>query len=395
MKVTRIEAKLQFMADSEVLENLSPEVVKKIKEKDEHPLFKVFSLGHEGISYPHFAGKLKKLGTVVLNWLCKGVEAIYDKLNLGTKVFAWHNEDNSHEGRTQIGEVVGKFKKAIDNVLHTMGIIYVNPEHRDNDYDICSIETNLNVPQSVSEMKVDYPDVGEITAVALANSKSASPAFPGATLQTALQFLKAENEDDDIEKKKEGDSGKNKNQEKKKEVKKMPDEDKTITLKDVLKFIADNQVYPTNLFSVEEILKAPQIMRKIEADFVPKEKAEKEKRDLISERDELREKLESVNIKETAEKMVTDRKIENEKMRLFIKDNISQFKLEQNGKSLESQLGSWMNSMIERFNRYQPEKEEEGGPKKEEGKGVGPNPKEGEGGEHSYTDPKFNDMIPS
>jgi hypothetical protein len=177
-----ITGKLQEMAAEEIKEYIDKNKYEEIKKTDGEPLFRAYSIGHEGES----SGNVIGVGGMVKKWLKSAIQKIHDKLKIGTKIFHGHvPETNEHEGRQQVGELVGKTIQKIKDKLHTLGIIYIDPEHRNKNLDIASIETEFAMDRATHEVV----DIGDVTGIALGDSAKEKPGFPEATLQGALQEM--------------------------------------------------------------------------------------------------------------------------------------------------------------------------------------------------------------
>ncbi len=156
--------------------------LRNLKARDEHPSIRLYSIGHEGEANLHLPG----LGETILTWVQGAVRAIADKLKIGTAVFDRHNPDtNSHEGRTQIGEVVGKTVKQIGDRLNTLAAIYIYPQFESRPLDIASFEAEIEFDHDGN--KAWPTNIRNVSGIALANSGTEIPGFPGATLVGAVQ----------------------------------------------------------------------------------------------------------------------------------------------------------------------------------------------------------------
>ncbi len=100
----KFTAKLQQMASSEIMNIIPNDIYEEIKQRDLHPLFQAYVVGHEGEA----TGEVVGVGTKILNWFSSAINKIWKKLSYGTKLFHGHNIDSSLVGRQSIGEVVGK-----------------------------------------------------------------------------------------------------------------------------------------------------------------------------------------------------------------------------------------------------------------------------------------------
>ena len=195
----KIEGNFQEMADEDIRSLIDDATYNAIKAKDEHPTFAALSLGHEGESTGNTILKKgeKILGSVKLvkKWLKENIEKLTDKLKIGTKILHLHkNDDNSTADRTPLGELVGKGLKKIDDLLHSIGVIYYYPEHAKNDFDIASIEGAMDFDMHRSSdgtLIGDDIKIHDVTAITVANSKTNKPGFAGAKLHGLLpEFAK-------------------------------------------------------------------------------------------------------------------------------------------------------------------------------------------------------------
>ncbi len=178
-------AKLQHMADAEIVEMLSPGVLASIRLRDPSPLLKVFSVGHEGEAQ----GTISGVGKAAIQYLRDFIGKLHDKIKGGTKLFQGHTSpSNDHTGREVLGTVVGKKLKTIKDQLHTLVAVHIHPEHKNKELDIASIEADVTYSMSQGVVKLDSIDA--ITGIALSSSQVDTPGFPGATLLGAFQAFK-------------------------------------------------------------------------------------------------------------------------------------------------------------------------------------------------------------
>ena len=177
----KFTAKLQQMASSEIMNIIPKDIYEEIKQRDPHPLFQAYVVGHEGEAI----GKVVGVGTKILNWFSSAINKIWKKLNYGTKIFHGHNIDSSHEGRQSIGEVVGKAIKTIKDKVNAIAIMYIHPEFRDLPLNVASIEVDMDI----TDDSVHDVNVGDITGIALGNSAIEKPGFEGATLLSQIQAM--------------------------------------------------------------------------------------------------------------------------------------------------------------------------------------------------------------
>ena len=170
------------MAQEEVLGIVDPAMLQRAKQMEDHPEIRVYSIGHEGESNLHLPG----IGTKTITWVQAAVRWIGDKLHLGTAVFDRHDPTtNSHVGRQQIGEVVGKVTKQIGDRLNTLAAIHIFPKYKSKPLDVASFEAEIEYDHDGTQA---WPTrVDNVSGIALSNSGVDSPGFPGATLMGAVQ----------------------------------------------------------------------------------------------------------------------------------------------------------------------------------------------------------------
>lgn len=213
-------ARLQHIGASEILNIVPKDVYDEIKQKDAHPLFQAYVVGHEGEVKANIVG----IGQRVMHWFSSAINKLWKNLQYGTKIFHGHNTDSSHDGRKTIGEIVGKTLKTVKDKVSAIAIAYIYPEYKELPLDIASIEADIMVNPDDSVHDVD---VGDITGIALSSSMIDSPGFAGATLLSQIQGF-ANNKID------------------KKEGEKM-------TLKEIKEAITEGRIQVDELFDMTEI----------------------------------------------------------------------------------------------------------------------------------------------
>ena len=165
-----------------------PAWLNRVKESgDTSPRILAFTVAHEGRSDVQLDGV-----STPINWIRSAVSWIKNALSTGTPVFHNHGApgDNSHEGRIPIGQVVGSKLMDVGNRIATVAAMYIYPPYRDAIYDVASIETDIQFEQSGSTVRP--LGVAPITGIAIGNSSSSHPGWPGATLLGALQAFAQE-----------------------------------------------------------------------------------------------------------------------------------------------------------------------------------------------------------
>jgi hypothetical protein len=267
-----IQAMNVAMSEDEVKKALSPEVLEKIKGKKAV----AYVIGEEGDSRPRVVGEAKSGG--IMRWPRAVIRRLAEAVKSGTKFFDRHGKDNSHEGRPSLGEIVGAFTRTVDDKLQAIAVGLLDQERPD--LDVCSIEADVNVDGNGI-----VGDVESVTGVALSSSNKDNPAFPGAQRLAVLQCFD-QSVDEGGEHKDSRETGKPGEG-----VKEM-----ATTMEDVKTFIKDHNVFPRQIFNMEDL--------KNDREFGP---VLKEGIDAKAELDTTKKKLEEVekasaeSIRKTAE----------------------------------------------------------------------------------------------
>ena len=175
-------ATIQALSQPEINALIDPDVLARLKQNDPNPEIRVYSIGHTGESNLHLPG----IGQKTFTWIQAAVQWLVDRLPIGTSVFNRHDPNsNSHSGREQIGEVVGKAVKHIGDRLNALAAIYIQPQFRSRPLDVASVEAEIEYAHDGLQA---WPTaVNNVSGVALSNSGIDTPGFPGATLLGAVQ----------------------------------------------------------------------------------------------------------------------------------------------------------------------------------------------------------------
>jgi len=218
-----LSAQIQAASQIELEEMVDESTLRNLKAREEHPEIRLYSIGHEGEADL----KLPGFGNVPFKWMRAAVQAIADKLISGTAVFDKHDPNtNSHDGRNQIGEVVGKAVRQIGNRLNTLAAIYIYPQFKSRPLDIASIEADIEFSHDGHQA---WPTaIKTVSGIALGNSDTEIPGFPGASLLSAVQaYVQAFA----------GEIGDNK-----------------VNQSDVKAAVAELKLSPSDLFSIEDVV---------------------------------------------------------------------------------------------------------------------------------------------
>jgi len=176
---------IQSFSNVDILNLIPPETLTKIKETDSNPLFQAYSICHEGNSTPTIIGE----GPKPISWTKRAIQSLKNIVTKGVKFFLGHNEDNSTEGRQELGEVVADTQQEIDGVLHHIVIGYFPDREKVIDTDICSQEADWDLFETAKNYIADK--INELTGIALGDSDYEKPAFKGARRLGMIQAFES------------------------------------------------------------------------------------------------------------------------------------------------------------------------------------------------------------
>lgn len=326
-------AQLQQMAESEVLSMIPSDTIARIQQTDAHPMFKVFSIGHEGSAT---GANVIGVGSRLVQWARDVVIQMFNNIRSGLRVFHGHQPDsNGHSGRTEVGEIVGKTMKEINGVLHTLGAVYIKPEHRDKTFDVASLEGIVEFGERV-DGNVDVLNVKSITGLAVDDGRVSRPAMPGATLQAALQMFTQENQ---------------------REFQQME-----LTKEQIRDGISKLGLNPTDLFSEDAIVSSEPAKKAKQQEYEHAKRLEKrlgEAREENSklqgditksegEISKLREKA-SVGVARDILSSVASEKKLDPKFQKFVERNLKGFKSDKEGDELKSEVEKYVDAQAKEY----------------------------------------------
>lgn len=323
---------MQNMAAGEILQHIPPETLAEIKKTDPYPILEAYVIAHPGESKTHLVG----IGERILKWGSGVIKAIKEKIKIGTPVFNGHNADNSHIGRTAIGQVIAVIQNTQNEVINII--------HRFRDYlhlqaNVASFEAPpLNVTEGteLDGHEVQPHELGNITGVALAHSATAKPAFSGAVKLAALQCLTKE-------------------------------KTMSITLQEVQEFIKENKekISPLTFFEPKELLSLDEIKAEI-AKHKGNDNLYQENRRIQYELGEARKELDLLKTenektlkkkdteimiykgKEVFETQLQKREKLTDKHKAYIEKHMEKLILEPE-KEIESQVNAFLDDKIKEF----------------------------------------------
>lgn len=326
-------AELQQMAESEVLSMIPNDTLQRIKQTDSHPLFKVFSIGHEGeATGANVIGR----GAKAVRWARDVVVQMFNRIGDGLKAFIGHNPgSNSHVGREPIGEIVGKTMREIGGKLHTLGAVYIKPEHRNLKLDVASLEGVVEFGERM-DGNVEVLNVKSITGLALDDGNRSTPAMPGATLQAALQMFTQENQ---------------------RELQQMD-----ITKEQVKEAILKNGWSPTEFYSEDQIISTEPAKKAKQNEYEHAKRLEKrlgeareensklqgENVKLQDANNQLKTKANAGQVKDIFGGVAKEKKLD-EKFVKFVEKNLKGFKSEKEGDEFKTELEKFVDEQAKDY----------------------------------------------
>jgi hypothetical protein len=181
--------KIQAYSQDDIISKIPKNVFDEIKQKDEHPFFQMYSVGHEGTFQPKIEGK----PSIPITWTRAAIQSIKNVIKKGIKFFNGHNETISNPDKQELGEVIHTFEKEIDGKLNHVVIGYFPPETREiaKQKDVCSQESEWNLIQAGKQAIADV--CSSFKGIALANSDEQKPAFSGAKRLAYIQAFEDTN----------------------------------------------------------------------------------------------------------------------------------------------------------------------------------------------------------
>jgi len=217
-----IQASSAKISPEEVLSSLPANVRERVRGKSAA----VFCIGEEGVSRPREVGRASNM---ILRWPRAVIRRLAEAANNGVKIFERHGKDNGHAGREPLGEIVGTFTRMIGDKLQALAVVVPEPRA---DLDVCSIEADVETQGDV------VGDVANVSALAVSSSSVDSPAFAGAQRLATLQcFEPSEVSDGKIKPGKPGEG----------------EPTMAITFQEVRDFIRDHNVFPRQLFTLDDV----------------------------------------------------------------------------------------------------------------------------------------------
>jgi hypothetical protein len=227
-----IRGSIQSFKDSDLLKLVDPLVLENIRKTDPHPLFKKYSVAHEGISKPRVIGK----GTTEISWGRKAIQSVSNAIAMGIQCIAGHTQDNIKRGEKVVAQIVGKGEELINNLLNAVVIGYF-PNKDDADYDVISMEADLNWSENGYGLGI-AEGITALSRFALGKSENDIPAFQDAKLLASIQCFDEKESPSELGKGKKMDLT-------------------TAPFGDIVAEIKRRQTFPSQIFSRDEIIGEP------------------------------------------------------------------------------------------------------------------------------------------
>jgi len=184
----KIRALIEEMSAAAIEEAIPEQTLKDIRRTDTHPLFRAYTVAHEGQS----RGKIIGVGNVVKKWAAEVIRKLHDKIAVGLEMFLGHGRSNEVDpSRTVVGRVVAKRLLEIAGRTSSVVIAYIDPKFSAMPLDVCSIEAGVDLEVDRNGVMIAN-EVGSVSGIALGNSSVDTPGFSFATIQGALQAFAVE-----------------------------------------------------------------------------------------------------------------------------------------------------------------------------------------------------------
>ena len=212
---TFIQALELSLSDKELKSNISKKKLMSLS----GGILQAYTVAHEGKSKPKVLGK----GQEILRWPRVVIQALAEKIKIGTKFFIGHGVTNDHANRETVGEIVASFVKEIGGRLSNVIVGHFPDSNKVTEMDVCSMEADIHTQGDI------VGDINGVSGIALGNSDRESPAFPGARRLNMVQCFEIQADQNNP-----GDG------------KTMP-----ITFAEVKQAVQDMNIFPHQLFTAE------------------------------------------------------------------------------------------------------------------------------------------------
>lgn len=220
---------VQAFNQDDIINRIPANVMARIKEKDQHPFFQMYSIAHEGVSTPKVEGEEAK----PITWTRKAIETMASVINNGVKFFLGHNKTNDDITQKEVGRVIHSFQEDIKGVLHQLVIGYFPNRKEVQSKDVCSQEATWTMIKKAG--KVFAGVCKDITGIALESSDNQKPAFRDAKRIGMVQAFESPGNGED----KSPGNGHRKGE--------------NMTFQEMKQWIKDHNVHPSQVYTEDDI----------------------------------------------------------------------------------------------------------------------------------------------
>jgi len=193
IRASHIIATVSELAHDEIRTAIGEAAYSAIRSMDQHPCFLALEVGEEGISTGAIAGH----GNAAKVWGPAQIQELAERMQpahvmSGPEVYEGHTNGLP---RQSIGKVVGSIARTVAGKAKAFAVAYLYPRtSRDKaargELDTCSIEAALDFIKRGGSWIVNK--VMDVSGLALASRKLATPGFANATILATVQELESD-----------------------------------------------------------------------------------------------------------------------------------------------------------------------------------------------------------
>ncbi len=199
-----LRTKIEEMGLSDICKKLGRNRFESITKNDEDPMFVTLITGHEGVSSGRLVSGQNSGAPAKKIWSRDRISELVSKLSSNVPVFKGHPSGKS--GREPVGEIVRSYERWEDKKMGAATTAYIkDPEARSKirsgEIDTCSIEAEIECHKSQGGGAWVVDMIRKVTGVALGNSRTLTPGFPGAMVLAAVEEFDEQPDTDGLEKK--------------------------------------------------------------------------------------------------------------------------------------------------------------------------------------------------
>jgi hypothetical protein len=198
-----IKTRLEEMDICDVRKKLGRIKFESITKNDDTPMFVTLVAGHEGVSSGRLVGKNVPVRSAKKRWSRKRISELAEKLASSVPLFNGH--PNGEIIREPVGIIVRSFERWEDNKMGAAGTAYIKDHEtrqriRSGEINTCSIEAEIECHKRKGEDTWVVDMIRKVTGVALGNSSTLTPGFPGAMVLATVEEFEEYSETEDFEK---------------------------------------------------------------------------------------------------------------------------------------------------------------------------------------------------